>query len=117
MIPMEMSEVKNGMRVRHITSGEILTVVSTPFWFDGEPTVTLQDKRSQARMTAPLRQLINCFSGHWEDTQPPVLYGKHEMLAALEAVGFQKVTWRAADMRVGVTIGWKKPAWQEMLEA
>lgn len=48
---MEMSEVKNGMRVRHITSGEILTVVSTPFWFDGEPTVTLQDKRGQARMT------------------------------------------------------------------
>ena len=65
----------------------------------------------------PLRQLINCFSGLWEDAQPPVFYGKHEMLAALEAVGFQKVTWRAADMRVGVTIGWKKPAWQEMLEA
>ena len=58
---------------------------------------------------APLRQLYNCFSGRWEDTQTPVLFGKHEMLATLEAVGFRNVTWRAADMRVGITIGWKKP--------
>lgn len=67
---------------------------------------------------APLRQLYNCFSGHWEDDlQSPVLYGKHEMLATLDAVGFHNVTWRAADMRVGITIGWKKPVKKDMTEA
>ena len=66
---------------------------------------------------APLRQLVNCFSGRWEDVQSPVLYGKHEMLATLEAVGFRNVTWRAADMRVGITIGWKKPLRKDTAEA
>lgn len=58
---------------------------------------------------APLRQLYNCFSGRWEEAQTPVMYGKQEMVATLEAVGFRNVTWRAADMRVGITIGWKAP--------
>ncbi len=57
---------------------------------------------------APLRQLVNRFSGSWDETQSPMLYGKHEMLATLEAIGFHNVTWRAADMRLGITIGWKK---------
>ncbi len=62
---------------------------------------------------APLRQLVNRMNGRVEEEQSPLLYGKHEMLATLEAAGFRKVTWRAVDMRVGVTIGWKKIAWEE----
>lgn len=58
---------------------------------------------------APLRQLVNCLSVRGEENESPVMYGKHEMLATMEAVGFQNVTWRATDMRVGITIGWKKP--------
>lgn len=66
---------------------------------------------------APLRQLYNCLSGRWEDTHTPVMYNKHEMLATLEAVGFHNVTWRAADMRVGITIGWKKPIKKDTQES
>jgi hypothetical protein len=48
---MEMNEITNGMAVRHKESGEEFTVASAPFWFDGQPTVTLQDKKGHARMT------------------------------------------------------------------
>ena len=100
-----------------------------PFYAMGDPGKVLKEAlrvlkpggqflMAAAWYPAPLRQLVNCFSLHWEDTQqPPVICGKHEMLATLEAMGFEKVSWRAADVRVGVTIGWKRTAWQESLEA
>ncbi len=58
---------------------------------------------------APLRQIYNKLTTHWEDSQTSVMFGKQEMLATLESVGFQNVSWRAADIRIGITIGWKKP--------
>ena len=48
---LKMSDVTNGMQVRHKESGEVFSVSGVPFWFDGEPTVTLHDHKGHARMT------------------------------------------------------------------
>ena len=58
---------------------------------------------------APLRQLLNRFTNNLDGPDSSVMYGKHEMMATLESLGFLNVTWRAADIRIGITIGWKKP--------
>ena len=64
----------------------------------------------------PLRQLFNKFTNKWDESDAPIMYGKHEMMATLESVGFQNVTWRAADIRIGITIGWKKPVNRDVEE-
>ncbi len=48
---MEMSEVQNGMQVRHMESGELFTVAGVPFWFDGDPAVTLRDRKGGVRIS------------------------------------------------------------------
>lgn len=48
---MEMTEVENGMQVRHTESGELFSVASAPFWFDGEPAVTLRDRKGSVRIS------------------------------------------------------------------
>jgi hypothetical protein len=51
MKPMGMNEVVIGTEVRHMASGELFTVASVPFWFNGEPAVTLRDKKGHARIS------------------------------------------------------------------
>ncbi len=96
-----------------------VVLCSLPFYLMEDPGKVLQEAirvlkpGGEFLMAAdwypmPLRQVLNYFFGYVEEPQRPICYGKHEMLASLESVGFQKVTWRAADIRVGVTIGWKK---------
>jgi hypothetical protein len=48
---MEMTDMVIGTEVRHTASGEVFTVASVPFWFNGEPAVTLKDKKGKARIS------------------------------------------------------------------
>jgi hypothetical protein len=35
----------------HTESGEVFTAVGVPFWFDGEPAVSLRDKKGGVRIS------------------------------------------------------------------
>ena len=48
---LQMSEITSGMQVRHMESGEAFFVAGVPFWFDGDPAVTLRDRKGNVRIS------------------------------------------------------------------
>lgn len=63
---------------------------------------------------SPLRQWMNHFSVKAEEVAGPICMDRHESSVVLEQIGFKKVSWRQAELSVGVTIGWKP---KDMLDA
>ena len=59
---------------------------------------------------SPLRQWMNHFSTKADEAAGPVCMGRHESSVMLEQLGFEKVSWRQAELSAAVTIGWKPMA-------
>lgn len=62
---------------------------------------------------SPLRQLVNHFSFQADEGKGPACYSRQDIMAALEAAGFENVTWHTPELGMSVTVGWRNRTLKE----